>query len=38
MRIDGDDGEVIKKSKDDFYDKYEYLKPDIEDGGWRDHV
>lgn len=21
-----------------FYDKYEYLKPDIEDGEWRDHV
>lgn len=26
------------KSKYVFYDKYEYLKPDIEDGEWRDHV
>ncbi|MBT9625764.1 hypothetical protein GPK54_10700 [Ruminococcus bicirculans] len=26
MRIDGDVADVINKSKDDFYDKYEYLK------------
>ena len=30
MRIDGDVADVINKSKNDFYDKYEYLKPDIE--------
>ena len=38
MRIDGDVADVINKSKNDFYDKYEYLKPDIDDGEWRDHV
>jgi hypothetical protein len=26
VRIDGDVADVINKSKDDFYDKYEYLK------------
>ena len=30
MRIDGDVADAINKSKNDFYDKYEYLKPDIE--------
>ena len=30
MRIDGDVADVINKSKNDFYEKYEYLKPDIE--------
>ena len=30
MRIDGDAADAINKSKNDFYDKYEYLKPDIE--------
>lgn len=30
VRIDGDVADVINKSKGDFYDKYEYLKPDIE--------
>ena len=38
VRIDGDAADAINKSKNDFYDKYEYLKPDIEDGEWRDHV
>ena len=26
MRIDGDVADAINKSKNDFYDKYEYLK------------
>ena len=30
VRIDGDAADAINQSKDDFYDKYEYLKPDIE--------
>ena len=30
MRIDGDVADVINKSKNDFYEKYEYLKPYIE--------
>ena len=30
VRIDGDAADAINKSKNDFYDKYEYLKPDIE--------
>lgn len=38
VRIDGDAADAINKSKNDFYEKYEYLKPDIEDGEWRDHV
>ena len=29
MRIDGDVADV-NNSKDDFYDKYEYLKPECE--------
>ena len=28
MRIDGVVADVINNSKDDFYDKYEYLKPE----------
>ena len=34
VRIDGDAAEAINQSKDDFYEKYEYLKPDIEKSGW----
>lgn len=34
MRIDGDAADAINKSKDDFYDKYEYLKPESEKSGW----
>ncbi len=34
VRIDGDAAEIIKKRKDDFYDKYNYLKPDCEKSGW----
>ena len=30
VRIDSEAANAINKSKDDFYDKYEYLKPDIE--------
>lgn len=30
MRIDGDVADVINNSKDDFYDKYEYLKLECE--------
>ena len=30
VRIDGDAADAINKSKDDFYDKYEYLKPECE--------
>ncbi len=31
-RIDSDVADVIKQRKDDFYDKYNYLKPDYEKG------
>ncbi|OPX42037.1 hypothetical protein CLHUN_40960 [Ruminiclostridium hungatei] len=34
VRIDGDAAEIIKKRKDDFYDKYNYLKPECEKSGW----
>ena len=34
VRIDGDAADAINKSKDDFYDKYEYLKPECEKIGW----
>ena len=34
VRIDGDAADAINKSKDDFYDKYEYLKPECEKSGW----
>lgn len=30
VRIDGDVADVINQSKNDFYEKYEYLKPDCE--------
>lgn len=30
MHIDGDAADAINQSKNDFYDKYEYLKPDCE--------
>ena len=30
VRIDGDVADAINQSKNDFYDKYEYLKPDCE--------
>ena len=30
VRIDGDAADAINQSKNDFYDKYEYLKPDCE--------
>ncbi|OPX42030.1 hypothetical protein CLHUN_40890 [Ruminiclostridium hungatei] len=33
-RIDGDAADIIKKRKDDFYDKYNYLKPECEKSGW----
>lgn len=35
VRIDGDAADAINQSKNDFYDKYEYLKPDIEKTGWK---
>ena len=35
MRIDGDVADVINKSKDDFYDKYEYLKQNAKRAGWK---
>ena len=34
VRIDGDAAEAINKSKDDFYDKYYYLKPECEKSNW----
>ena len=34
VRIDGDAADAINTSKDDFYDKYEYLKPECEKSGW----
>ena len=34
VRIDGDAAEAIYKSKDDFYNKYEYLTPECEKSGW----
>ncbi len=34
VHIDGDAADAINKSKDDFYDKYEYLKPECEKSGW----
>ena len=34
VRIDGDAADAINKSKDDFYDKYEYMKPECEKSGW----
>lgn len=34
MRIDGDVDEIVRKRKEDFYEKYEYLKPECEKGIW----
>ena len=34
VRIDGDAAEAINKSKDDFYNKYEYLTPECEKSRW----
>ncbi|OPX42923.1 hypothetical protein CLHUN_32470 [Ruminiclostridium hungatei] len=34
VRIDSDAADIIKKRKDDFYDKYNYLKPECEKSGW----
>ena len=33
-RIDEEAAEAIRQSKDDFYDKYDYLRPDCEKSGW----
>lgn len=33
-RIDSDVADVVNQRKDDFYDKYDYLKPDCEKSGW----
>ena len=33
-RIDEEAAEAIRQSKDDFYEKYDYLKPDCEKSGW----
>lgn len=33
-RIDDDVADEVNSSKDDFYDKYSYLKPDCEKSGW----
>lgn len=33
-RIDGDVADYVNGSKDDFYDKYSYLKPECEKNGW----
>lgn len=37
VRIDGDAADAINKSKDDFYDKYYYLKPECEKNVW-EHI
>lgn len=34
IRIDNDVADVINKRKNEFYDKYNYLKPDCEKNGW----
>ena len=34
VSTDNNVADVINKSKDDFYDKYYYLKPDCEKNGW----
>jgi hypothetical protein len=34
VRIDGDVADLINKNKDDFYNEYNYLKPDSEKSGW----
>ena len=37
-RIDSDVADIVKKRKDEFYDKYYYLKPDCEKNGWEKYV
>ncbi len=34
MTIDQNAADAINQSKNDFYDKYEYLKPECEKSGW----
>ena len=34
VRIDSEVAEVIRQRQDDFYDAYNYLKPDCEKNGW----
>ncbi len=34
VRIDGNVADVVKKRKDNFYDKYNYLKPECEKSKW----
>ena len=34
IRIDSDAADIIRERKDDFYDKYAYLKPECEKSGW----
>ncbi|MBR0162797.1 MAG: hypothetical protein IJQ02_16190 [Oscillospiraceae bacterium] len=34
IRIDNDVAETVDQTKDDFYEKYDYLKPDCEKSGW----
>lgn len=33
-RIDSDVADIVNQNKDDFYNKYNYLKPDCEKSGW----
>ena len=33
-RVDGDVADRVNENKDDFYDKYYYLKPECEKSGW----
>ncbi len=37
VTIDEEAADAINKSKDDFYDKYYYLKPECEKSGW-EHI
>lgn len=34
VRIDSDAADIIKQRKDDFYDRYDYLKPECEKSNW----
>ena len=34
IRIDNNVADTVEQNKDDFYDKYDYLKPDCEKSGW----
>ena len=34
VRIDGKVADTVNENKEDFYDKYDYLKPDCEKSGW----